>query len=144
MIFPEAHWGIHLSLRVLMDSPLPIFQKRPSSRMSLLQRIDLQIYEGLEPGEAFMISEFLKYLAFITLESRRSGLLMILQACLARRALLKATRSLKPISPIFWGLECVSRISNEFFCPLHYHPTRSLSTTFQFHLGWWMGYENRT
>lgn len=50
VIFPKARSGIQVSFLALMFSPLPTFQYKPLSRISLLLRRERQIYDELDPG----------------------------------------------------------------------------------------------
>lgn len=80
-------------------SPLPILRLSPASRKGLVERMLCQVRDGRSPNSAREKEDLGKYFAFRILESRRSGLDVILQACLVRRAILKLSRSRNPIPP---------------------------------------------
>jgi hypothetical protein len=101
--------GIHLSPQILTEAPFPILQKRPCFKRFQATKILLQAYEGRFPREASKKDELGKYLAFNMLPKREEGFWQSLQPCLAKRALLKQLRSLKPIPPILLDLPIFSQ-----------------------------------
>ena len=69
-----------------------------------------------------MKEEFAKYFALRTLWVKEFGFCCILQPCLARRARLKALKSLKPSPPSAFGLHSFCHDTQAIFLALSFFP----------------------
>lgn len=99
---PELKLSIHLSSQILTVVPSPTsFHVPLSNRFNELYRL---CHNHEAPFFSFESKILLlgKYLLFITLLTNRLGLVRILQPCLANKALLKQSKSLKPSPPYFF------------------------------------------
>ena len=94
-----------------IDEPFPTISLRPLERSSLPKSILLQANEGLVPREAGRKEPLGKYLLFKNLLRSEEGEDKILHACLARRAWLKVSISLKPIPPRTFGMHNLSQLN---------------------------------
>lgn len=109
-----------------MLSPVPTLQTSPLSSTSRALNMLLHANEGLYPKDAYMKDPVRKYLSFITVATMDSGCCNIRQPCLAKRAELKTSRSLKPKPPSAFDLPIFSQLSHAVFLPELFVPHQKL------------------
>lgn len=105
--------GIHLSCLPRIESPLLTFHQRPLERICLPYKILCQPQKGKPLFGLPWRKWTLRILAI-----KEFGPRIILHSCLARRAMLKLWRSLKPIPPLL--LVCAYK---EIQCSLRTSPS---------------------
>lgn len=96
--------------------------------ISLLHRRERHTYEGLELRVALMMSVCLKYRVLRVLATRELGFSIILQTCLANRALLKWVKSRNPKPPSFFGILRYFQDFQWILCSLPYAPPPEIGT----------------
>ena len=118
--------GIHLSLHIFTLSPFPIDHLIPSSTMLLAAKMLRQAKDGLLPSWASRKDLLAKYVAWKTWWKREFVFWRRRQPCLARRARLKAFRSLNLMPPISLDLHNLSQEIEEIFRSSNFCPHQNL------------------
>ena len=126
MILYVSGLGIPLSFHILTLSPFPIDHLIPSSTMLLATIILCQAKDGLLLSWASRKDLLAKYLAWKTWWKREFVFWRRRQPCLARRARLKAFKSLKPMPPASLDLHNLSQETQNIFCSSDFCPHQNL------------------
>ena len=117
--------GIHLSFQIWTFAPLPIFHRVRSRITSFVAIILYHAKEGHLPSYASKNVSFAKYLALKTGWNREFWFCMRCQPCFAKRARMKAFKSLKPMLHSTFGLQSLSQAIQGIFLFIFLPPPES-------------------
>ena len=119
---------VHLSFQMLICFPLPTCHLTPSLIRDWADQILLQAKDGWWPFLACIKSSSGKYLFLKTLQKSELPPCYNRQPCLAKRATLKALKSLKPMPPSIFGSYSLSHFIHAIFCSLPFCPYQKFRT----------------
>ena len=117
--------GIHLSSHILTLLPFPMFHRAPSTTISLATIMLLHAKEGWLPNSALRNVECSKYLALKTWWKSVFWFCRSRHPCFARKAKLKAFKSLNPIPHLSLACKVYPKKSTEAFSHPFFTPTKT-------------------